>query len=792
MTTFLDDQQAPGATVISAEPGESYRPNDAARYEHTHSNTVRENRQEVATVSAILAVAAGLRLWNLGRIGFRGDESVYAGQAAILSGHGGFSRHFILASRGNSNFLIFQGMLSFVYRLFGVSDVTARGLSAVLSILTVLVIYFIGRILYGRRAAAFAAALVAISAYSVALGRLALLDAAVTFFISAAVLFLILWLRRESVGWLAMFTLTTSIATQTKVTSVLLVVIFAAVLLIDGAWRRLRVRTLAIAGLAGLVALTPTVIEVASNAGNLSSFLGSSVLRNSPVPWTYYFTTLLSYSGAPFLVLVGIGLVAAIVRPRRDDLLPWLWLGVFALFLFAYPLKAFNYLLPLIPALALLAGRGLGSIRVPRVRLWVVSLALVLVAVVGSAPFLAPSRQDDASVGMREAAYWLRDNVPNDAGVMTMSHGSAQSVLSFYANIDGYPFGRFRLATVLPGGHVVTPAPTATGKLPLDWISKWPPRLLRNRTVSYFVYATTTLDDTIEGNGASKSLTQRQFRTFIESYGGVLVHTVYRGNRPRAFIYRATKTESRPEIRYSLANKKVNISGGGFAPNSAVALRYHGEVVKTGRTDRKGAVTLTPFPMPLRPQSRYYFVIADAEGNTASANGLPSPSMSYLEANGKLYLYGQHYAPNDRVSIAYHQQPIAEATTGADGSFRAQIAYPAKARPRYQLRATDSKGGSAWAASVPSPSIRVSVRRGVVKAVGEGFTGGSAVAISYNGRVVARPKAIANGSFSVTFALPSVLRPSDALVATDRVGRKVQLTGLGPNGIAAQPTKTGR
>ena len=49
---------------------------------------------------------------------------------------------------------------------------------------------------------------------------------------------------------------------------------------------------------------------------------------------------------------------------------------------------------------------------------------------------------------------------------MTLSKGSAQYALSFYAHRDAYPFGRFRLATVLPGGEVRSPHPAADGPVP--------------------------------------------------------------------------------------------------------------------------------------------------------------------------------------------------------------------------------------------------------------------------------------------------------------------------------------
>ena len=65
----------------------------------------------------------------------------------------------------------------------------------------------------------------------------------------------------------------------------------------------------------------------------------------------------------------------------------------------------------------------------------------------------------DSYFGLREAAKWLKANTKPEDGVMTLSKGSAQYAISFYAHRDAYPFGRFRLATILPGGDGPQPAP---------------------------------------------------------------------------------------------------------------------------------------------------------------------------------------------------------------------------------------------------------------------------------------------------------------------------------------------
>ena len=76
---------------------------------------------------------------------------MYAGQAAVLSGDDELDRYFVLASRGNSNFLFYQQVVAAVYLLFGVSDVAARLVAIGFSIGTVLVCFELGKTLYSTQ-----------------------------------------------------------------------------------------------------------------------------------------------------------------------------------------------------------------------------------------------------------------------------------------------------------------------------------------------------------------------------------------------------------------------------------------------------------------------------------------------------------------------------------------------------------------------------------------------------------------------------------------------------------------
>jgi hypothetical protein len=577
---------------------------------------------EAAALAVIVAVGGLLRFWNLDRVGFRGDEAVYAGQAAVLAGVDELQRWFILMSRGNSNFLLFQRMVSLAYRMFGVSDVLARAVAATFSTLTIVVVFAIARSLYTRRAALIAALLLAVSSYSVVLGRLALLDSTLTFLVTAAMLCLVKWDRMSRPVWLYGFGACVALAIQAKIVGVLVLPILGGYLL--GSRRRLPWRTVGLAVGAFLVFLSPVLLDLASNSQEFSDFLSRSSRRVSHVPWSYYPTVLLGREGIVVVLLWTAGIVLAVVRRSRADLIPGLFLLVLVGFYQLYPLKAFNYLLPSVPALCLLAARALDhlprpSLSLPRIAA-TAGVGAVLVA--GVIPYQWRALHDDSYAGLAEAARWLAGNSPPDAGVMTLSHGSAQYVFSFYGRRDAYPFGRFRLATVLPGGQIVHALPSTEGVTPRDWVALWPPQLLEKGTVDYLVYyATSTTIDDPEEDPLINTSTQQKFRELIARYGGELVHTVYVNHEGRVWIYKATRQRNKPVVTHSVSGGVVSVRGLGFTMNTAVKVHYHGRRVATVRADRRGSITLR-FPVPERAQPPYYVVLTDADGNYASFSGL--------------------------------------------------------------------------------------------------------------------------------------------------------------------------
>ena len=717
---------------------------------------------------AITALAALLRLWELDRLGLRGDEAVYAGQAAVLAGAKDFGRYFILQSRGDSNFLLFQEVVSVVYRVTGVGDVTARAVAAAFSILTVVVVYGIGATLFGRRTGLFSALLLSVSGYSVMLGRLALLDSTLTFLFATAILCAAKWNATNRSGWLYGLAATAALTVQAKIAGGLALLVVATYLLISRSRGQLTRRSLLICVAVFLAALTPMLVQLAANWELYTNFLSTSIRRASAVPWYYYGKVLLAHDGPLILALYIFGIAFAIGRRSREDVLPLLWLLTVAVFYQIYPLKAFNYLLPALPALSILAGRALDAL----VQWWrpgtrqLVCAVVVSIAVLGaSAPYLQDAWRDDSYAGLREAATWIARSTPPSAGVITVSRGSAQYVFAFYARRDSYPFGRFNLATVLPGGRIVPASAPSTGaRTPRDWVDGWPARLIRNGQVSYAVYYTTVADDPPEENQVVETSAQHQFRLLIERYGGQLVHTVYYHHEGKAWIYRLTARLPRPVLSYAVSGSALTLHGAGFTENAQVVATYNGHQIARGQAQSDGSVSLS-VPYPARPRPRYLLIMTDAAGRYASVT-LPKPAVAYRTEDGIATVTGAGFQRLSPITVTYYGAVIARGRSAADGSVSVSFRPPARIFPHWPLVIADRLGNRS-ALVLINPRLSYAVSGGWVIIHGSGYRPGTLVTAVYHGQFMTSTRADARGSMSLSFVLPRGGQPSWLLELRD-------------------------
>jgi len=121
---------------------------------------MRDRSRRVLALVLILAVAAGLRFWRLGELSFWYDEVVtmrlaQAPTPAIL-----IDRLFqIDATRAPLHPLLLQGWL----RLFGSTEASARALSVLCGLLTVGLVWWVGRLVFDPATGLWAAWLSALS-----------------------------------------------------------------------------------------------------------------------------------------------------------------------------------------------------------------------------------------------------------------------------------------------------------------------------------------------------------------------------------------------------------------------------------------------------------------------------------------------------------------------------------------------------------------------------------------------------------------------------------------------------
>lgn len=587
------------------------------------------SQKELFILVAIIIVAAIARFWSIDDIGLGGDESVYAGQALLLAGHEEMERYFLPVSRGSSNFLVHQAFEALSFMVAGFSDFAVRFPSALISTLTIVPVFFLGRELYGKWIGITAAFLFAINGYSIAIGRLALLDSTLVFFLTISMFFLARWLKQDKKKpiWMYLFAVSTALTIMTKTVAFLIIPIAILAILSWRQTRKISLRTASITILVFLATLTPAIYQLIAYYDIHKEFFSQGTSRVTNVPATYYIDKLSQNAGAAFLAVMFLGIAVAAFHRKKEDLFCLLWLGIIFAFFQVQPIKGWNYLLPIIPVAAILAARAfvflisflkpilsiqgllfsasspktigapvtnnrhhLGSIPTKKM---VAGILITWMFITSSFYQVFTSMNiiinERPFVGLKEAAFWLRDNAPGE-GVMTLSQGSAQYVLSLYSNIDAYPFGNYQLHTILPGGAVIRGPPD-------------PDPLIQNGTVTYFVYYVSPSindagDDPIHDPGTPSA---KKFVKLIHKYQSNVRHVIYDEyvgldgkdiRKARVFIYEVGKRIPEPGfdmVNFDSKDDSLRVEGLGFLSNSHVHIYFDQLLLEEVLTDEIGS-----------------------------------------------------------------------------------------------------------------------------------------------------------------------------------------------------------
>jgi 4-amino-4-deoxy-L-arabinose transferase-like glycosyltransferase len=465
----------------------------------------------------ICVVAAFLRLWQINKLGLNSDEAVYAGQGASIANDPTLEPFF---PTFRAHPLLFQTFLSIGSHL-GIIEIFGRVLSAMVGIATVCITFALGKLLYGRKAALLAALIMALMPYHVVVTRQILLDGPMVMFATLSLYLLVRYAVTERAAWLYAAGASMGLTAMSKETSLVLLGAVYAFLALTPELRVAPRRLIgSLAAMGAVLILFPLSLMLAGKSETGGNYLAWQLFRRPNHDWAFY------PSQVPVAIGIGVVLAAAaglwMLRKRsswRETLLV-AWIVVPVVFFELWPVKGFQYLLPIAPAVAILAARALahwtpdGRLSLDRLRrdrrgaLAVGAIAIVCLSLLvstwgridqaGSATFLAGS---GGVPGGREAGAWIRHNVPEGAQMLTVGPSMA-NIVQFYGHREAF-------------GLSVSPNPLNRNPSykPIDN----PDLSIRSNELQYLVW---------DAFSASRSkFFSRSLQRYADRYHGRVVHT---------------------------------------------------------------------------------------------------------------------------------------------------------------------------------------------------------------------------------------------------------------------------
>jgi len=486
--------------------------------------------------AAIVVIALVVRLVDLNRYGFNSDEAVYSGQAAALAGHADYA-HMFGVFRAHP--LLVHVIVSLVYRITGVNDVAPRLVTVAFGVGLVLVGGATAWLVRGRLVGLLTMLFIALSPYAVMVSRQMLLDGPMAFFFALGLLFLALYVRKPDRLTLFAAACAAGLAFLSKETAILMV---PAILVFFLLARDVPLPRLDFLGAAGVYALTiapfPLALLLSGGGGVAQQFLIWQIFRRPNHTPDFYLSVIPSLT-IPIVVLAVVGTVLALRRREGIDvLLVALPLAMIAFFE-VWPVKGFQYLLPVVAPIAVLAADGLvgvsklagravlrtGRPALPARVATAVAIGVVCALILGSgvqgvlagAPAALAIRASDsddvtdrpvvsftAGTGglkaSRPVGDWIRAKTLPDANFLTIGPSFA-NVIQFYGG------RRARALSVSP--NPLHRNPTYEPVLNPDL-------LLRTNTLQYLVYDSYS--------AARTPFFTRKLMAYVKKYHGILVY----------------------------------------------------------------------------------------------------------------------------------------------------------------------------------------------------------------------------------------------------------------------------
>jgi 4-amino-4-deoxy-L-arabinose transferase-like glycosyltransferase len=329
-------------------------------------------------------------VWFFVALGFRPlgnpDEGRYAEIPREMAASGDFVTPRLNGVKYFEKPPLLYWLSAVTFKVAGVNEFTARFWNALFALGGVLVTYSAARALYGRRAGWWSAGVLATSLLYFGLSQMVLLDMALAVTLSGALFAFLLAVRCQREGarlaLFAAFSVCMALAVLAKglVGLVLPCVVAFAWLLVCNQWRALRPAHVVAGAMVFLAIAAPWhVVAALENHSSVREhdfawfyFVHEHFLRFTTTvhgraqPWWFFGPVLLA-GFLPWSVFVPQALRRSLAggwRARRGNREAWflvLWVLVTVVFFSKSQSKLIPYILPVFPALAVLAGRWLAE-----------------------------------------------------------------------------------------------------------------------------------------------------------------------------------------------------------------------------------------------------------------------------------------------------------------------------------------------------------------------------------------------------------------------------------------------
>ena len=420
-------------------------PSDAASVTWWARN--REATARIFGVVLVICVATGIRIWGLNQIGFNTDEAVYSGQAAAIA-QVPLLRDIFPVFRAHP--LLFQFLLAVLFN-FGVSDLAARLLAVAIGVITVYLVYRLGRSLYGKYVGILAALILAVMPYHVIVTRQVLLDGSMVLCSTLTLYLIARYAQTEQPVWLHAVGIGMGLTFLAKETGIILLGAVYAFFALSSEIR-VRMRDLFTSFILMVLMILPFPLSLALAGGSQvgQQYFIWQLFRRPNHTWDFYLTTVPSAIGIGVILVALLGLW--LLRGEaswRERLLIW-WIIVPVVFFQIWPTKGFQYLLAIAPPFAVLAARTLilwtSANGYRSANLWLRTIAgavIILSLLFSSWQMIQPSTTGTFIAGTggvpggREAGEWVRENIPTDATLLTIGPSMA-NILQFYGYRKAY------------------------------------------------------------------------------------------------------------------------------------------------------------------------------------------------------------------------------------------------------------------------------------------------------------------------------------------------------------------